>query len=299
MSVHKIQSLVTQTIATQPSTEALNKYREQAPFDEIVRFVNSAKDCKTSECDIDVSFLNSLSRNNKNIPLFVNDEVFESDARFYEEVIYQDKKVPTRNNWHDIFNALIWMKFPTTKQYLNQCHIEQIQQHGLHPRTRVRDRITHFDECGLVLFTNIAELEEEIRNHDWHKVFVERKRDWHNKITPVVFGHALYESLLHPFIGLTAKVVVVYLDSEVKLQRQEGGLSLFLHTNNSTGDRAHVQSQASVDRLLLQQLKQSQKLNSHRPWLPLPLLGIPNWAPFSQDEAFYANKNYFMPKRRR
>jgi hypothetical protein len=37
----------------------------------------------------------------------------------YEQFIFEAGQVPTRENLHDFFNALCWMRFPRTKKRLN------------------------------------------------------------------------------------------------------------------------------------------------------------------------------------
>ena len=69
----------------------------------------------------------------------------------YEGFIAETQSIPTRRNWHDVFNACIWHQFPHSKQRLNQLHIEYIKLFGAQPRGKVRDNITHFDECGMLI----------------------------------------------------------------------------------------------------------------------------------------------------
>ena len=38
----------------------------------------------------------------------------------YEQFIFETGTVPTRDNLHDFFNGLCWLRFPKTKQKLNQ-----------------------------------------------------------------------------------------------------------------------------------------------------------------------------------
>src|SRR5687768_9988273 len=42
----------------------------------------------------------------------------------YEERVYRLREIPTRpRNWHDFFNALVWILFPHTKAALNERQI--------------------------------------------------------------------------------------------------------------------------------------------------------------------------------
>jgi hypothetical protein len=202
---------------------------------------------------------------------------------YYETFIFEQKSIPTRCNWHDFYNGLIWLQFPQTKAYFNAQHHQQMHGFGAKNRTAVRDRLTHFDECGLVLVTNQSELKGEISAHDWQRVFVERKHQWHHEIKPIVFGHALWEMLMQPFIGLTAKVTVIE-DAQL--------LSSIEHYRGVPSPAS-----ATIDDALLNHLQSTQLIEQKKPWMPLPLLGIPHWSHAPQTDTFYANTDYFMPKR--
>jgi len=274
-----------------PSLSYLDYLSQQAPFSALLEYLQKLFCIQYFDMDLGPELLGKIQAL-RNTPKelenhFISQTEFETDARYYEEIIFQDKKIPTRANWHDFFNGLIWLQFPRTKHYFTKVHNSEIHSHGLKRRTPVRDRITHFDECGLLLLSNHSDLENEIAAHNWQHVFVEKKAAWHRTIVPVIIGHALWEMLLNPFIGLTAKVKVLYLP------------------NASDAELAHIQASlystsisAKIDDLLYQHLNENQDLYRHKPWLPLPLLGIPRWSHLKQDTAFYANDQYFMPKRK-
>jgi hypothetical protein len=193
----------------------------------------------------------------------------------YEAFIAQTGTIPTRANYHDWFNALIWSHFPTTKTLLNQWHVEDIATNGLHPRSQLRDRITLWDECGVVILHTIdSPIPALLSEHQWDHAFVTHKAHWLTTCMPLVFGHAMYESLLAPFIGLTAKWLPLCVESSL--------LTLPL-----------PELRKAVDKLLAAQLTEApftEKL------APLPILGIPGWyEPQSSD--FYGNTDYFRPKR--
>jgi hypothetical protein len=299
---------------------ALNSLRalsKQAPFDKLVSFIDTAYEKLDSLCgeefdnhaDTDrncssakpavVNITTNLLANNadclnaimqelhRNITIeFANSDVFENDSRYYEQIIFESNKIPTRPNWHDFFNGLIWSQFPNTKQFFNACHMQQIELIGnAKTRTSVRDNLTHFDECGLILFTTNVSLSEELISHNWKTLFVQEASQWDGETIPVIFGHAIWEMLLNPFIGLTAKATVI----EVSLGRMRELQSLM---------GSHAQFYAACDDLLLSHVKERQLLEIKKPWSPLPVLGIPNWSPFAQTEAFYNNTSYFMPKRK-
>lgn len=263
----------------------LTQMLAQAPFDSLVNTLQTVLGADFNNEILGPKILNKLAtqwHDTNAVPEFVDDEYYTQDLRFYEQIIHQDFKVPTRSNWHDFFNGLIWLQFPKTKTYFTRSHNLEISKFGVKQRTKVRDRITHFDECGLMLLTDDPTLEEDIAQHSWQQVFVERKAAWHHSIHAFIIGHALWEMLLNPFVGLTAKVKVCYVED----------LSIF-----AVSDTGQASSN-KLDELLLDTLLHKNSFESSRPWLPLPLLGVPGWSVFPQTSQFYANEQYFMPKNR-
>lgn len=211
---------------------------------------------------------------------FIGDAEFAALNCYYEQAVAQGL-VPTRAaNWHDFFGAVIWTLFPETKSLLTRLHMADINALGLR-RTPRRDRITHFDECGLVLaVTNKAEVQSLLQQHDWQALFIEQRQRFGQDWQPFIFGHALYEQALAPFIGLTAKCVVI-----------EMAPAFFTLTR--------TEQYAQLDPVLSVQLEQTAFFEQPRALLPLPLLGIPDWWPANQDLTFYDNQHYFRPARKR
>ncbi|MEW9798144.1 DUF3025 domain-containing protein [Alteromonas sp. CYL-A6] len=207
----------------------------------------------------------------------------DDETRYYETIIAEDGVVPTReDNWHDLFNALIWIQFPKTKALLNQLHREDILHHGLHPRTARRNHITHFDECGVVLAVPQQHVDEAsqilylLDQHCWSEAFLEAGNAWGRVLLPVVFGHANLEMMLNPFIGLTGKWLAVTVPDNYIVASAAAKRAML--------DDALTTRIASLDYL------------QHRNTLkPLPLLGVPGWYQ-SQSPAFYRNTDYFRPR---
>jgi hypothetical protein len=213
---------------------------------------------------------------------FVCQDSMPEEPRYYEQIIFEEDVIPTRkHSWHDFFNGLVWLQFPQTKTYLNHLHISEINSHGLKPRSKVRNHITHFDECGVVLFIKGANLytrcKELFEKQAWSELFCELRNEWHTQMLPFIFGHANLEMLLSPFIGLTAKVLLIQIDED----RDES---------------ARLDS-VEADIILCRHLQENRSLFNRKPFYPLPLLGIPNWHYAKQDQQFYDNTDYFMPKR--
>ena len=211
---------------------------------------------------------------------FVDNDALNADGRYYEEYIYATAQVPTRkDNWHDFFGALIWALFPNTKKLLNQLHIAEITEHGLKQRSKLRNKLTLFDECGVVLCIepDAAEHAKLLRQHQWQQSFVAKRQDWWQGIRPMIFGHAIYEMATAPFLGLTAKALFVDVPA---------GFSLW----------PLAQAYAYLDSQLVK-LITAQALLCSEQLTPLPLLGVPKWFAANERPQFYANQQYFRPKR--
>jgi hypothetical protein len=212
------------------------------------------------------------------LPDFICQNELAETSAYYEQIIFQKKVIPTRpQSWHDLFNAFIWMQFPRCKALLNKLHIEDIEQFGLSPRTRRRNHLTHFDECGVVLACSDPHLLALLAEHQWHSVFVEHRDKWGKDIHAHIFGHANYEMLLNPFIGLTGKWLAVEVDNS------------FIHLNS-------LQKHAQLDESLCSKITEEKLFSQAKPLLPLPLLGIPGWCDENNNEEFYDNSNYFRKK---
>ncbi len=197
----------------------------------------------------------------------------------YESFIYASGQVPSRDNLHDLFNALIWLSYPRVKQQLNQIQARQIAQAGIgQVRGAVRDGVTLFDEnAAIVVLQNDSEgaaLAEALRQHQWQALFMEQRAAFGRSIQIHLFGHALLEKLCQPYKAITAHAWLMWADA--------GFFSA------SSADQ-----QAWIDDKLAQQLS-GQTLDT-RCFTPLPVLGVPGWWP-AQDAAFYADASVFRPR---
>jgi hypothetical protein len=91
--------------------------------------------------------------------------------------------------------------------------------------------------------------------------------------------------LLSPFIGMTAKVLLIEVNEVLD--------------EITTGLDSEVNRYPHLDLTLYNYLREANILNQKKPFYPLPLLGVPNWHYCVQNNDFYANDAYFMPKRQR
>lgn len=185
----------------------------------------------------------------------------------YEDFIFKTRCVPTRDNLHDLFNGLCWLHFPATKTRLNELQAGQIQAGGVLPtRGPVRDALTVFDENAAVLRAP-APLWQALQARDWQRLFVDLRPLW-QQAELLLFGHALLEKLAQPRKPITAHV---YLAS------------------GEPGD-------AALDHWIAGDL-QAERL-AGKPFVPLPVLGVPGWWTANECVSFYADAQVFRPAAR-
>ena len=192
----------------------------------------------------------------------------DAGATAYEAHIAATGRLPTRENAHDLFNALVWLTFPLTKAALNARQAQEIARDGVRgTRGPVRDAATLIDESGLLLAAS-EEACAALMRLDWHRLFDEQRARWSGEWAPFAFGHALIEKLLVPYKGLTAVVVSLPL-AEATLPRMD-----------------HAAAQ------WIREVPLAPPLLAH-----LPVLGIPGWWPPNEDPAFYADATVFRRRR--
>jgi len=185
----------------------------------------------------------------------------------YEQFIFETRSVPTRDNLHDFFNGLCWLRFPKTKKKLNQLQATEIAQAGVQPlRGVVRDALTVFDENAALLIAP-QPLWDALAERDWQKLFVDLRPLW-QQAQLILFGHALLEKLVNPRKPITAHVYLAQpaIDSIAEMD-------------------AWLASDVSVAKL------------SAKPFLPLPVLGVPGWWIGNENPFFYKDTLVFRPPR--
>jgi hypothetical protein len=181
-------------------------------------------------------------------------------------------------DWHDLFNALVWMTFPTTKAVINARHYESLSGSDAGNRSPVRDALTLFDEDGVAVLSSDAGLLDLVRRFRWKELFWTRRDEVRQRMRFFLFGHALYHKALNPFIGMTGKAVLlrapdVFAQWPLNLQIAE------------------------TDRLLAAHVRQRTRMTHGRELSPLPVLGVPGWWAGNEQESFYENAAYFRPGR--
>ena len=193
----------------------------------------------------------------------------------YERRVFQHGDVAMRaNDWHDLFNVLVWCVFPRAKAALNRRHAFEMGHEPPGRRGRARDALTQFDEDGVIVLSSAPELLELIRAFQWKALFWDRRAEALEHMRFLVFGHALYEKLLEPFVGVTGKAVL--LDVPLRIDDMAG----------AADNRVAEQIDAGM-------------LGSPADLQPLPVLGVPGWYAGSLAASFYDNAAYFRSGRRR
>lgn len=231
-------------------------------------------DCVQLNQFLDNNVVNQLGNR---LTLVEQTEQLLSDGLYYEERIYLEARVPTRaGNWHDFFNAMIYVMFPKLKQEINRLHYQDIVLAGQKTRTKCRDALTLFDECGVIVAYCDDDLKDALTEQLWQQGFVDNRGLWQRRIDGFIIGHANYEKALSPYLGFTAK-------------------ALFVKVRPEFFDLAKLEQYRYLDTTLAKDLEQLMIDNRHL--FPLPILGVPHWWQDNSDPEFYSNTDYFRPKR--
>ncbi len=198
-------------------------------------------------------------------------------AGSYEAYIYESGEISTRqNNWHDIWNALVWARFPRTKLAMNARHYAEIQSGRLVNRGPVRDALTLFDECGAVVVGDQLSLLQAVAQRDWQALFCGHPSAWQRHLRVFILGHALLEKLMNPYRAITAQVLLFQVDAE------------FLQADTPT-------QRATLDGMLAEETRAGLRLQTTAELSPLPLMGIPGWFAEQQHPGFYEDQQVFRP----
>lgn len=204
--------------------------------------------------------------------------------RPYEHAVYADGEVATRaDNWHDFFNALVWAAFPRAKAALNARHIDEIVRGntaGRRARGAVRDALTQFDECGMVVVGTERAPLEALARHEWLGALWHGGAQLMSSCRFVLFGHATYDLLRQPFSGLCAKTIYLVVPEDFMRQTAETMIE-------------------AVDAWLADQFRDANAIRSPAAFAPLPLLGIPGVVADNAVYDYYLDERQFRPLRGR
>lgn len=202
----------------------------------------------------------------------------------YEPRCYLKGEVQMRaNNWHDMFNALVWLTFPKSKAAINARHFLALSNEPAatpnSQRGTVRDMVTLFDESGVVVVCAAAELSGLLLDFQWQELFWRQRDLVQTAMGFYLFGHGLYEKALQPYIGMTGQGLVLGVEQEFFTWPLDRKL-------------------ACLDTRIAQYLGSPDHCRSTRELSPVPLLGVPGWSKDNNCEAYYGNTQYFRCSRR-
>jgi hypothetical protein len=190
-----------------------------------------------------------------------------ADGLHYEQRIFQTGNIATReNNWHDLFNAMMWLRYPHIKSALNARQWRDAQSNGLRTRTPGQCAMTLFDEAGAIVSMPDVML-NCWKQHDWQGLFIQHADKWRSGEAKVaVFGHALLDHALVTETLLVAKCIVV----------AESNFSSYFES-------------------LADAIESEKLLLSNKELRTLPLCGIPGWHSAANSAEFVETAACFSP----
>lgn len=196
-----------------------------------------------------------------------------ADGMHYEQRIAERGTIATREgNWHDLLNAMVWLRYPALKQALNRRQMREIAHMGSKQRSRTQYALTHFDEGGIIVNLRDPALLVLWDAHDWYSLFWTHRSAWlDGSIQAELFGHALLEQALTPAQLLVGKALVFQTTHDVDMAQV----------------RATCAAAIAGDELLHDPLELR----------PLPLAGTPGWRTENAHEIFHRTTVCYQPRR--
>lgn len=218
--------------------------------------------------------LNAIAQDREIEITFVPPPEQRVSAVEYETRIARDRELITANNWHDLFNACIWLTFPRTKRIISELHVS-LGAGGNNRRPRRRDVLTLFDESGMVLLCEnplCSELQQLNEAHQWKALFINQRAAWRDQVRALVFGHGALEQLAREWHrGLTVKAQWLAINPRTAL--------------------------TEIDQWMAQRVLENVILREEERRIPMPLLGVPGWFPENADPSCYEDTSVFRAKR--
>ena len=215
-------------------------------------------------------------------------------------------------SWHDLFNLLVWLAFPRAKAALNRRHYQALEarraaagNEALVPsralesaevpkvepgiphvgaarranRGPAQDALTLFDEGGVIVASSDQDLLACLRDWRWKDLFWGNRARLATRMRFHVFGHAIYEKALNPFMGITGRGILI----DVKPELLAAPL---------------VEQVAVLDRRIAEHVSDERRMAATRELAVVPVLGVPGWHAGNDREEFYDDRDYFRPGRR-
>ena len=194
-----------------------------------------------------------------------------AEGLHYETRIFERGEIPTRaDNWHDLLNALVWMRFPQLKSALTARQAADVATVGASERTRGQCALTHFDEAGVLVRVSDAHTLALWDAHDWGALGARAQLD-PEALEAHVFGHALLEHALYPQPLLVGKAIAVLAPPEV--------------------------STSTLVRRVAEGIAAGELLTDPQELRPLPTALLPGWHPCSGEAEFLREGECFRPLR--
>ena len=204
------------------------------------------------------------------------EERYEARIHLRGEMIFRER------NWHDLLNVLAWLTFPRAKAALNERHYAALRaQYVAHAANRgpAQDALTLFDEGGVIVAACDDELLGLLQGWRWRELFWSNRTRLRERMRFYLFGHALYEKALRPFLGVTGRGILLKTEPAVLVQ--------------PPGEQLAV-----LDSRVAAYISESGNLTTPRALAVLPVLGVPGWCRDNEREGFYDNADYFRSGRR-
>ena len=205
------------------------------------------------------------------------EERYEARIHLRGEMIFREC------NWHDLLNVMAWLTFPRAKAALNARHFEALEAQrtaGRANRGPAQDALTLFDEGGVIVAACDDDLLGLLRGWRWKELFWSNRTRLRERMRFYLFGHALYEKALRPFLGITGRGILLKTESALLAQPPREPLAV-------------------LDSQVAATISESGNLTAPRELAVIPVLGVPGWCPGNEQESYYDNTDYFRPGRKR
>jgi hypothetical protein len=134
------------------------------------------------------------------------------------------------------------------------------------------DALTIFDEDGVIVVSRNPGLNRLLKDFKWVEIFYESRGEVMQDMSFSIFGHALLEKAMNPYVGMTGKALI--------LEYPVGCSAL---------------STAVIDAELSQMIPNGELFSSGRNFSPLPMLGLPGGWEGNEKLEFFLNDSYFRP----
>jgi hypothetical protein len=141
----------------------------------------------------------------------------------------------------------------------------------------MRDALTVFDESGAIVASADADLLSDLEAFSWKRLFWERRSRVRAAMRVYLFGHALFEKALSPYVGMTAHALLLPVPQDLILASPPQQLG-------------EIDARAAL---------QVEAMTTPQAFSPLPLLGVPGWWAENAAATFYDDAQHFRPGRSR